>query len=118
MIVQKQSDVSRWKQRGGGEGVVIPAAPPGGPGRPTRDQTPHARPRPAEDIDGLRLSSWSACEVPSSLHNMAVQDRSKSAEVALPPIAALFLVVFDRKVGCVIECTLDKQFADDRLGTQ
>jgi hypothetical protein len=52
------------------------------------------------------------------LHNMAVQDRSKSAEVALPPIAALFLVVFDRKVGCVIECTLDKQFADDRLGTQ
>lgn len=36
---------------------------------------------------------------------MAVQDRSKSAEVALPPIAALFVVVFDRKVGCVIECT-------------
>jgi hypothetical protein len=49
---------------------------------------------------------------------MAVQDRSKSAEVALPPIAALFLVVFDRKVGCVIECALDKRFADDGLGTQ
>ncbi|KAI4740600.1 hypothetical protein E4T50_08960 [Aureobasidium sp. EXF-12298] len=44
---------------------------------------------------------------------MAVQDRSKSAEVALPPIAALFLVVFDRKVGCVMECTPDKQPADD-----
>ncbi|KAH0388796.1 hypothetical protein KCU92_g606, partial [Aureobasidium melanogenum] len=33
---------------------------------------------------------------------MAVQDKSKSAEVALPPIAALFLVVFDRKVGYTI----------------
>ncbi|KAK6007245.1 hypothetical protein QM012_006253 [Aureobasidium pullulans] len=33
---------------------------------------------------------------------MAAQDRSKSAEVALPPIAALFLVVFDRKVGYTI----------------
>jgi hypothetical protein len=49
---------------------------------------------------------------------MAVQDRSKSAEVALPPIAALFLVVFDRKVGCVMECTPDKQPADDGPGTQ
>lgn len=49
---------------------------------------------------------------------MAVQDRSKSAEVALPPIAALFVVVFDRKVGCVIECTLDKQAADDGIGTR
>jgi hypothetical protein len=48
---------------------------------------------------------------------MAVQDRSKSAEVALPPIAALFLVVFDRKVGYVIECTLDKHPADDGPGT-
>ncbi|KAH0293484.1 hypothetical protein M436DRAFT_35202 [Aureobasidium namibiae CBS 147.97] len=33
---------------------------------------------------------------------MAVQDRSKSAEVALPSIAALFVVVFDRKVGYTI----------------
>lgn len=49
--------------------------------------------------------------------NMAVQDRSKSAEVALPPIAALFVVVFDRKAGCVIECTWDKQGADDGLDT-
>ncbi|KAI4715756.1 hypothetical protein E4T48_08047 [Aureobasidium sp. EXF-10727] len=44
---------------------------------------------------------------------MAVQDRSKSVEVALPPIAALFLVVFDRKVGCVPQPTHDRRSADD-----
>ncbi|KAG9776610.1 hypothetical protein KCU95_g13283, partial [Aureobasidium melanogenum] len=33
---------------------------------------------------------------------MAVPHKSKGAEVALPPIAALFLVVFDRKVGYTI----------------
>ena len=70
-----------------------------------------------KDIDGL---SGLACDMqsPSCLqtHQMAVQDKSKSAEVALPPIAALFLVVFDRKVGCVTQCTWDKQAADDGLG--
>jgi hypothetical protein len=63
---------------------------------------------------GLRTSVWFWLQT----HDMAVQDRSKSAEVALPPIAALFLVVFDRKVGCVIECTLDKHPADDGPGIQ
>jgi hypothetical protein len=38
---------------------------------------------------------------------MATRSRSKSAQVALPPIAALFHVVFDRKVGYVTKPLLD-----------
>lgn len=71
-----------------------------------------------KDIDGLG-SGLRWILLADTQTNMAVQDRrSKSAEVALPPIAALFLVVFDRKVGCVSECTRGKQGADDGLATR
>lgn len=68
--------------------------------------TPHGR-------LGMTLMDFCMGCLLTCRHDMAVQDKSKSAEVALPPIAALFLVVFDRKVGCVMPCTLDTPAADD-----
>lgn len=61
------------------------------------------------DIDGLLYCV--DCGL-TFRHDMAVQDRSKSTEVALPPVAALFVVVFDRKVGCVMLSTVDSLVAD------
>lgn len=69
------------------------------------------------DIDGLLYGQGSL--LTCCRHDMAVPHKSKGAEVALPPIAALFLVVFDRKVGCVMPSALDTQTTDHcRLATR